>query len=104
MDKFLLTSLCQPALPTFYQYVSHYVFNSLLELELKFTETSQINKSEATCPMTLEEEDALHYVGGYVCHKVRDKIIKSNVKDKELLIFFCFELCEDEDGKCDTEE
>ena len=76
-------------------------FNSLLELELKFTEINQINKSEATCPMTLEEENALPYVGGYVCHKVRDKIIKSNVKDKEL-IFFCFELCGDEDGKCGT--
>ena len=85
------------------QYVSLCVLNSLLELELKSTEINQINKSEATCSMTLEEEDALHYVGGYVCHKVRDKIIKSIVKDKEL-IFFGFKLCGDEDGKCDMEE
>ena len=54
-DKFLLTSLCQPALPTFYQYISCCMFNSLLELELKFTEINQKNKSEATCLMTLEE-------------------------------------------------
>ena len=50
--------------------------------------------------MTLEEEDALCYVGGYVCHKVRDKI----KCEGQGLIFFCFELCGDEDGKCGMEE
>ena len=54
--------------------------------------------------MTLEEENALCYVEGYVCRKVRDEIIKSSVKDKEELILFCFELCGDEDCKCSKEE
>ena len=36
----------------------HTVFNSLLKLELKFSEVNQINKLEATCPMTFEEENA----------------------------------------------
>ena len=103
-NKFLLTSLCQPALLTFYQYISHFLFNSLLELKLKFTEIDHINKSEATCPTTLEEENALCYVAGCVCCKVRDEIIKSSVKDKEELILFCFELCGDEDCKCGMEE
>ena len=72
----------------------HTVFNSLLKLELKFSEVNQINKLEATCPMTFEEENAR-----YVYHKVRDIIIKLSVKDKEEIILFCFELSGDEYGK-----
>ena len=49
--------------------------------------------------MTLEEVNAR-----YVCHNIRDVIVKSSVKGMEEIILFCFELSGNEDGKRGTEE
>ena len=70
----------------------HTVFNSLLELELKFADIDLINKSETTCPMTLEKENAYVMLQDMFSSEVRDKIIKSNAKNKEELIFFLFRI------------
>ena len=69
-------------------------------MELKVAESK--DKGEPTCHMTWEEENALHYVAGYVCRKIQNKIANSNVKDKEEMVFISVELCGD--GDWNTEE
>ena len=86
-EKFFQTSLCQCALPTVFQFVSHQFFKKFLELELKVAENN--GTGAATYPMTWEEENTLHYVTGYVCRKVHSKLAKSSVKDKEEMVLFC---------------
>ncbi len=48
------------------------------------------------CPLTWEEENALRYVGGYVCRKVQCKIKKSSLAHKAEMLDLVMDLCGDE--------
>ena len=47
-------------------------------------------------PLTREEENALKYVGGFVCRKVRQKITESSMPHKEDILLLTIHLCGDE--------
>lgn len=93
----MTTALNQHAEPTLFQYVTHRIFKKLLEEELKVP--GQEDTGEAQTPMTWEEENALRYVTGYVCHKVQSNIAKSKVQNKEEMMLFFVELSGDEDDE-----
>ena len=91
------------ASPAFFQYVTHTLFKALIEMEYPVsdaqTETPhQILKSE--------EENALRYVAGYVCRKVRVNLEASNsIPNKDDMILCVMELSGDEmDEDRGTEE
>jgi len=44
------------------------------------------NNEVQLCPLTWEEENALHYVDRYVCRKVQCEINKSSLAHKELVV------------------
>ena len=58
--------------PLFYQHYSQLMFESLIERKLKesFTDTAD----EIVPRLILDEENAVHYVAGYVVRKVRDSL------------------------------
>ena len=82
-SQFLLESVGHQASPAFFQYVTHTLFKALIEMEYPVsdaqTETPhQILKSE--------EENALRYVAGYVCRKVRVNLEASSIPNKDDMI------------------
>ena len=50
-----------------YQYVTNQAFEALIQ---ETFQTSYIQQTSAE-PLTHEEQNALRYVAGYVCHKLR---------------------------------
>lgn len=72
-----LTSINIPVEPIFFQHYTRIIFDNLVEQKIP-------NREEATLsscsPLTFEEENAIHYVGGYVIKTLKDK-----EADEELL-------------------
>lgn len=100
-EKFLRDAICQPASPTFFQYVSHRIFKELVKEKHRVSETLEDQAS----PITKEDENALRYVAGYVCRKVQTKLKSSSLPCKDDMILFISELSGDEwDETQGTEE
>ena len=47
-------------------------------------------------PLTYEEEKALHYVAGYVCRKLKERLESSSQPNKDDMIVCLMELSGDE--------
>ena len=58
--------------PLFYQHYSQLMFESLIERKLKESLTDTAD--EIVPRLTLDKENAVHYVAGYVVRKVRDSL------------------------------
>ena len=55
--------------PTFFQHVTHEVFKSL-----RYSLNVQESEGAVGKRITLEEENAIRYISGYVCRKLGKKI------------------------------
>ena len=80
--------------PLFYQYVVEKTFQMLLEVKFQ---THISKKTLDPKPLTYEEGNALRYVAGYVCHKVRKKITESKHPMKDKLLLCLMDLCDEDE-------
>ena len=87
--------------PTFYQFVTHELFKELLKRE--FPVSSDTTKDVEFQALTIEEENALRYVAGYICRKVRKNLESSKNTRKDDMIFCLFDMSGD-DGSSDSDD
>ena len=81
--------------PLLFQYVSDQVFQELITKHFTISQTAAASPIP---PLTYEEVNALHYVAGYVCQKVKKNIEASKHTHKGTLLLCLMDLCdEDED-------
>lgn len=76
--SFLKLSIKSTAIPAFYQYVTYEVFKALIKNEFKCSAAQDYS----VCPLTADDQNALRYVAGYVCRKVREKLESSTNIEK----------------------
>ena len=76
--------------PIMFQYVTDQVFQA--EVEELFGQSSTTVE-----PVTYEEGNALRYVAGYVCHKLRKKITASKLPLRGKLLLYLMDLCDEDD-------
>ena len=71
--------------PLLYQHVTDVIFESIIRESLSMSPVAHTTSTEATqdAGLTFEEENALHYVGGYVIREL--KLDKANVQMLPLL-------------------
>ena len=77
-----LSQLHINAEPMYYQHVTEEVFEALIEKQCMIVEGNQ-QTSETIRKMSFEEENTVHFVGGYVVRSLRDAQKLS--KDKSVL-------------------
>ena len=82
--------------PAFYQHVTHTIFKKLIQLHYPVT----VKSSSIPTALTREEENALRYVCGYVCRKLRIQLESSSRRNKDDLILFIMDMSGDE---CDED-
>ena len=78
--------------PILYQYVTNQAFEALIQ---ETFQTSNVQQTSAE-PLTYGEENALRYVAGYVCHKLRKKITASKHPMRGKLLLCLMELCDED--------
>ena len=76
--------------PNLYQYVTNQAFEALIQ---ETFQTSNVQQTSAE-PLTYGEENALRYVAGYVCHKLRKKIAASKHPMRGKLLLCLMDLCD----------
>ena len=79
--------------PLFYQRVSDLTLEELITEQYSVAQVHQ----PAVSPLTYEEANALRYVSGYVCNKLRKKTTKSKLPSKGDLLLCLMELCDEDD-------
>ena len=77
-----------------FQYVTDQVFQAVVEELFGQSSTGQYATVE---PVTYEEGNALRYVAGYVCHKLRKKITASKLPLRGKLFLCLMDLCDEDD-------
>ena len=87
--------------PIFYQHVTHEVFKTLVKLEYPCVEGGSDAAVKSICR---EEENVLRYVAGYVCRKLRNKIEKSSLPNKDDLVLCLLDMSGDDDREEDGTE
>ena len=81
--------------PLLFQYISDQVFQELIA---KHFTISQTNAASPVPPLMYEEINAIRYIAGYVCQKVKKNIEASKYPHKGTLLLCLMDLCdEDED-------
>ena len=86
---FLHNSISQQAHPAFYQHVTSMVFKELMKTEYPLSPPDIAEHPDR--PLTFEERNALRFVAGYVCRKVRTKLEATSLPEKEELNYeFCW--------------
>ena len=81
--------------PLFYQYVTDKAFQALIRD--KFQSHTSITTTVDPKPLTYEESNALRYVAGYVCRKIRKKITTSKHAMKEKLLLCLMDMCDEDE-------
>lgn len=66
--------------PAFWQNITMALFKKLIEL--KFLIPPEDGSEHPVHPLSFEEKNALHYVAGHVCRKIRTNLEKSFWKEK----------------------
>lgn len=98
---FMKNSIDRPALPTFFQYVSHRIFRELVKGKHQIVESEEDQASS----ITKLDQNALRYVAGFICRKVQAKIKSSSLPRKDDMILFICDFSGDEwDEAQGTEE
>jgi hypothetical protein len=100
--EFVEQSIHQQPSPSFYQHVTHNVFQKLIKIRYPISESPE---SKVTENLTREEENALRYVAGYVVRKVRSKLKRLSTPNKDEMILCLAEMYGDEwDEEMGTED
>ena len=80
--------------PMFYQHVSDLIFQDIITRE--FTNET-CDDEPIVAPITYEEGNALRYVAGYVCRKIKENIEASKHPFKEALLLCMMDLTDEDD-------
>lgn len=80
--------------PTFYQFFTHEVFKTLLKM--RYPDSSCSSSTNNDICLTREEENALHYVAGYVVRKIRNNLEPNSDSSKHNMILCIMEMYGDE--------
>ena len=91
--QFVSKSVSVDVHPILYQYVTNQAFQALM----KQTFHSSDGQHTPVEPLTYGEENALRYVAGYVCHKLRRKITASKHPMRGKLLLCLMDLCDEDD-------
>ena len=67
--EFLYNSIGHQANPIFFQFVSLTVFKELIKVEFPIPPSDIAEHPDR--PLTFEEQNAIQFVAGYICRKVR---------------------------------
>ena len=84
------------AQPLFYQYVTEKIFQEMIQITFRTHKASIA--SSTTEELTYEEANALRYVAGYVCFKIRKNISSSSHPMKDKILFCLMDLCDEDDA------
>lgn len=95
--SFLCTSVSD-CHPVFFQYLTDVLFNNLLIK--KATKPPSTTPSSSATPLTLEEQNALRYVSGYIIRKVLEGCKKDSLEEETMLLY---SFSEDDRNECGTE-
>ena len=100
---FLEADIHQSAHPSFYQWITTAIFKSLIEATFPAVSLDDV-REHPDRPLNLEEKNALRYVAGHVCRKIRHTLERSAVKGKDEMIFCLLSFAGDEsDDEGETE-
>ena len=91
--EFVSTAVAVEPHPILYQHVTDLTFHTLLKETFQSSNTQQAT-IEA---LTYEESNALRYVAGYVCHKLRKRIVASIHEMRDKLLLCLMDLCDEDD-------
>ena len=80
--------------PLFYQNVTDRIFQDIITREFASTTSGD---EPAVATITYEEENALRYVAGYVCRRVKENVEKLRHPFKEALLLCMMDLCDKDD-------
>ena len=80
--------------PLFFQYVTDQVFQELITQHFTVSQTAA---ASPVPPLTYEEINALRYVAGYVCQKVKKNIETSKHPHKGVLLLCLMDLCDEDE-------
>ena len=102
--RFLQDSIKEDAAPSFFQFVTDKVFKDLVKSEYPVNPATPSSNSPMSA-LTFEEKNALRYVAGYVCRKVREQLESSSLSNKDELILSLIEVTAGDaiDGGDETE-
>ena len=104
-EEFLSSSVSEPAIPAFIQYVSRKVLEELMKQGFQFNHSPlQSGESSTTTVISSIECDALKYVAGYVCRKVCTQIKSSTINGKDSMVQFLSNFRTDDDSDEDDVE
>ena len=87
---------CLEKHPIFFQRISDLIFQELITKEFTVT-THDAPTVTSTTPITYEEANALRYVAGYVCRKVKQNIESSKHPFKGALLLCMMDMCDEDD-------
>ena len=99
---FLHDSISQQACPAFYQHVTSIVFKELMKAEFPLPPPDIAEHPDR--PLTFEERNALRFVAGYVCRKVRTKLEVSSIPEKEEMVLCIMSFAGDEEDETEETE
>ena len=94
-SRFLQRAVGHRAHPAFFQFVAHAIFEELIKVEYPLPEPT-CSPEHPDRPLTFEERNALRYVAGYVCRKIREGLESSTCATKDEMICCIFSLAGDE--------
>lgn len=100
---FLNTRIGLQAHPTFYQHVTATIFKELMKTEFPLPPPNAVEHPNS--PLTFEERNALRYVAGHVCRKIRTELEKSSICGKDEMIYCIMSFGgdeEDEEGETEV--
>ena len=98
-SQFLQESVGHQASPAFFQFVTHRIFKELITMEYPVAVDTTAPSETLQCPLMFEEENALRYVAGYVCRKLRERLESSSLPRKNDMIVCLMELTGEEMDK-----
>ena len=77
----------------FYQYVSDVILQELITRQFTLSQVEEPTIS----PLIYEESNALRYVAGYVCNKIKKKVLASKLPYKGDLLLCLMDVCDEDD-------
>ena len=94
---FLNSTVGLQAHPTFYQHVTSTIFKELTKNEFPLPPPNAVKHPNT--PLTFEEKNALRFVAGHVCRKVRTRLEESSTLGKDEMIFCIMSFGGDEEDE-----
>ena len=105
-SDFLRQSISTVSTPFFYLHVTDFIFKALIRIDFPVpVAINSESKQDSVASLTTLEQNALRYVAGYVCRKIRDRVDARNSPLKCDIRIAMIELAGDEiDEEAATEE